>query len=56
MRTKRYDGEDGSDVNLDQEMGQKYSSQAEDMSPEVTAKSAPAPKKKVVTKGHSQLV
>ena len=50
MRTKRYDGEDGSDVNLDQEMGQKYSSQAEDMSPEVTAKAAPAPKKKVVTK------
>ena len=50
MRTKRYDGEDGSDVNFDQEMGQKYSSQAEDMSPEVTAKAAPAPKKKVVTK------
>ena len=50
MRTKRYDGEDGSDVNLDQEMGQKYSSQAEDMSPEVTAKAAPATKKKVVTK------
>ena len=52
MRTKRYDGEDGSNVSsdMDEETGQKYSSQAQDMEPTPVPKMAATPKKKVVTK------